>query len=90
MLPTVSFSRKGEEVDQETYRLSDDTFSNINEILKLYIGTKNYHNFTSKKKSNDPSAKRYIMEFNCEKPFVRKNVEFTILKVKGVVDLVLE
>lgn len=83
MLPTVTFSRKDEEANQESYKLSDETFDNINEVLKLYIGTKNYHNFTSKKKSNDPSAKRYIMEFSCEKPFVRKNVEFAILKVKG-------
>lgn len=83
MLPTVAFANKHEEVLQADYRLSDEKFNEINEILKHYVGTKNYHNFTSKKKPNDPSAKRYMKSFVCEKPFVRKNVEFTVMKVQG-------
>ncbi|KAJ8912257.1 hypothetical protein NQ315_008848 [Exocentrus adspersus] len=36
-----------------------------------------------KKKPNDPSANRYIVSFTCEKPFIRNDVEFAVLKVHG-------
>lgn len=83
LLPTVAFSKLGEEVEQETYRLPDDKYNEINDLMKLYLGTKNFHNFTSKKKAKDPSARRYMMSFECEKPFLNNDTEFTVLKVKG-------
>lgn len=51
----------------------------------MYVGTKNFHNFTIKKEPYDPSAKRYIMSFECQTPFVPDNteVEFARLKVTG-------
>jgi tRNA pseudouridine38-40 synthase len=57
----------------------------LNNILKLYEGTKNYHNFTVRKEWTDPSSRRYIIKFDCEQPFVADNteVEFVRLKVKG-------
>ncbi|VEN59748.1 unnamed protein product [Callosobruchus maculatus] len=83
MLPTVAFADHNKEVQQEDFRLDEERLNRINELLKHFIGTKNYHNYTSKKKPNDPSAKRYIMSFVCEAPFIRNNVEFAILKVHG-------
>lgn len=83
ILPTVAFAKNDEAVEQETFRLSDNTFDEINNLMKMYLGTKNYHNFTSKKKPKDPSAKRYIMSFECEKPFLSNDVEFAVVKVKG-------
>lgn len=83
MLPTVAFSPYENNATMEEYRLSEDKIEYVQELLKTYVGTKNYHNFTSKKKPTDPSANRYIISFTCDPPFVRKNVEFTVLKVKG-------
>nr|XP_022908375.1 tRNA pseudouridine synthase A-like [Onthophagus taurus] len=82
MLPTITFSDK-EETSLKDFRLSKSTFEKVNELLQKYIGTKNYHNFTSKRLSNDPSCNRYILSFICEEPIIRNDIEFAVLKVKG-------
>lgn len=83
LLPTVAFAHFDEKSSMEDYRLNEEKLIKINDLLKKYEGTKNFHNFTSKKKTNDPSANRYIMSFTCEPPFMRKGAEFAVLKVKG-------
>ena len=40
------------------YRLSADTMSVLREVLKVYVGTRNYHNYTNHKKATDPSCNR--------------------------------
>lgn len=37
------------DVDMEKYRLPPEKLVEVNETLKFYEGTKNYHNFTSRK-----------------------------------------
>lgn len=83
MLPTIAFESQNKEVDQKTYRIKTEMLHKVNEILKNFLGTKNFHNYTSKKKPNDPSASRYMKSFICEEPFIRSDVEFVILKVHG-------
>lgn len=83
MLPTFAFAHKDREPQDETYRLSKETFQTANGLLACYKGTHNFHNFTSQKGPKDPSAKRYIMEMHCEEPFVREGMEFAVIKVKG-------
>ncbi|CAH1159409.1 unnamed protein product [Phaedon cochleariae] len=83
VLPTIAFAPKDKNVNQKEFRLDDETFDKINELLKHFTGTKNFHNYTSKKKQNDPSANRYMKSFICEKPFVKNEVEFAVLKVHG-------
>ncbi|KAI4467752.1 pseudouridylate synthase [Holotrichia oblita] len=83
MLPTIAFSKCNED-QEDSFRLSEELFKEINNTLSKFVGTKNYHNFTSKKKANDPSASRYIMSFSCESPFVRNEIEFAVIKVKGM------
>jgi tRNA pseudouridine38-40 synthase len=84
-LPTYAFTTDEEEYQETSFRLSSDQFERLNSTLKLYVGTKNYHNFTIRKEAFDPSAKRFIMEFFADPPFVPDNteVEFIRLKVKG-------
>lgn len=68
----------------ETYRLSPRKLELINEILKTYEGTKNYHNFTAKKAPFDPSARRYMVSVECGEPFLIQNkYEFATIKIKG-------
>lgn len=82
-LPTVSFADKDANVEQYGFRLDDETYHRVNKVLSMYVGTKNFHNFTSKKHFQDPSANRYIKSFICERPFIRNDVEFAVLKVQG-------
>lgn len=46
--PTFAFSQQGEEIHQD-FRLPNETRENIEKVLKMYVGTHNYHNFTSKR-----------------------------------------
>lgn len=85
-LPTFAFSEKTEEIPDETkFRLSPERFEKVNKVLKTLEGTKNFHNFTSRKHCSDPSAKRYIIKFECEPPFVPENcnIEFARIRIKG-------
>lgn len=84
-LPSYAFAKKDEEYDEKSYRLSSERLEELNKLLNLYEGTKNYHNFTIRKDAHDPSAKRYMMKLECKQPFVPENteVEFSRLFVKG-------
>ncbi|XP_053309759.1 pseudouridylate synthase 1 homolog [Spea bombifrons] len=82
-LPTFAFSHKDHETQDESFRLSKETLDKVNELLALYKGTHNFHNFTSQKGPRDPSAKRYIMEMHCEPPFQQGGLELAVIKVKG-------
>lgn len=83
-LPSIAFAPYKDPVDMKTYRVDEATITRVNEVLKHFEGTKNFHNFTSRKKFEDPSARRFIIEFRCEAPFlVGGDVEFCTIVVKG-------
>lgn len=65
------------------FRLTPEMLDKLNNVLKLFEGTHNFHNFTSKIRPLDPSAKRYIIHFRCIETFVANNMEFAVLEVKG-------
>ncbi|KAH8388185.1 hypothetical protein KR200_009419, partial [Drosophila serrata] len=85
-LPTMAFASCEEKVEDlhDTFRISPELLEKVRETLKLYEGTKNFHNFTSKKSFLDPSSKRFIMSFTSSEPFQSpQGIEFITLKVKG-------
>lgn len=84
-LPTISFADHGQDISMEMYRLPTDRFDQLNALLKMFEGTKNFHNFTSRKEYCDPSAHRFIVSFTCSQAFVdaTTNIEFAVMKVKG-------
>lgn len=84
-LPTISFADHEQDVSMDTYRLSDEKLDKLNGLLKLFEGTKNFHNFTSRKDFLDPSANRFIVSFVCSPPFLddTTNIQFAVVKVKG-------
>lgn len=67
----------------DSYRVTDEVLTRVNDILKLYVGTHNFHNFTSGIKPSERRAYRYIIKFECGKPFVREGLEFVTCKVRG-------
>lgn len=84
MLPTVAFSPKDYDTDNiAAFRLEPETLQKVNRLFTCYKGTHNFHNFTSQKAPNDPSARRYITEMSCGEPFVRNGYEFAVITVRG-------
>lgn len=84
MLPTVAFSPKDYDTSNiSAFRLEPETLQRVNRLFALYKGTHNFHNFTSQKAPNDPSAHRYIMEMSCAAPFINSGTEFAVITVRG-------
>ncbi|GAB0095004.1 tRNA pseudouridine synthase A [Sergentomyia squamirostris] len=82
--PTVALvSHIDKTVTMENYRVSSDILNRFRDILKMYEGSKNYHNFTARKEYLDPSCNRYILSFTADEPFIVDGVEFVVLRVKG-------
>ncbi|XP_074613516.1 pseudouridylate synthase 1 homolog isoform X1 [Acropora palmata] len=79
--PTYAFAKDYETTSK--YRITDEKVKEVNEILSKFVGTHNYHNFTSGKKYSDPSAKRYIIKFKCGRAFEQNDREFISLSIKG-------
>lgn len=82
-LPSISFADQCDKTSLNEFRLSSERLEKVNEVLKLFEGTKNFHNFTSRKSFDDPSAKRFISLFHCDEPFIVNDVEFCTIRVKG-------
>ncbi|XP_064601956.1 pseudouridylate synthase 1 homolog isoform X2 [Liolophura sinensis] len=82
MLPTYAFAPVEKFIDED-YRVADGIIDRVNGVLQNFKGTHNFHNYTSGIKPNDPSAKRYMVSLECGQPFVRDNVEFAIIRIKG-------
>ncbi|XP_069139906.1 pseudouridylate synthase 1 homolog isoform X2 [Argopecten irradians] len=82
LTPTFAFAPHKLAVT-ERYRVPGDTIERVRELIKRFEGTHNFHNFTSGLKPNEAKAKRYIISFKCGEPFVRDDIEFVQLTVRG-------
>jgi tRNA pseudouridine38-40 synthase len=58
--------RKAYVAAKREYRIQDVRVQRIQDALKHFLGTKNYHNYTIQKTFKDPSAKRHIKSFNVD------------------------
>jgi len=66
------------------YRVHPDRLSRLNDTLALYVGTRNFHNYTIQKTFRDPSAKRVIKSFKISRPpLIINGTEWLSLKVHG-------
>ncbi|CAF3631349.1 unnamed protein product [Rotaria socialis] len=82
ILPTYAFCPI-EEITSESYRITAEVLQLVKDVSSEYLGSHNFHNFTSGKKFTDPSARRHIFSINVAEPFMKENVEFTIITIKG-------
>ncbi|XP_037044158.1 tRNA pseudouridine synthase A-like isoform X2 [Bradysia coprophila] len=82
-LPTIAFSHYNDQSSQVKYRVSADKLKFIDELLQLFKGNKNYHNFTVDKTYSDRSSYRQILDAVCEAPFLVHDVEFCTIRLKG-------
>lgn len=84
MLPTAAFSPKDSDLrNVADFRLELETLDRANHLFALYKGTHNFHNFTSQKAPDDPSARRYITHMSCGEPFLCSGTEFAVITVRG-------
>ncbi len=68
----------------KSYRVSQETFDKLNETLGRFAGTHKFHNYTSRKDSNDDSARRYIHSFDVlDKSVDESGVEWISTRVVG-------
>ncbi|KAL2187748.1 pseudouridine synthase [Thermothelomyces heterothallicus CBS 203.75] len=66
------------------YRVSPVRIQRLQQALDLYLGTRNFHNYTIMKSFKDPSAKRHIKSFQVNPtPITIRDTEWLSLKVHG-------
>lgn len=82
-LPTIAFSHYNDQTEMKDYRITPDRLQRANQILGLYKGNTNFHNYTVKKLFFDRSSSRNIEEIQCSEPFIENDIEFTRITVKG-------
>ncbi|CAG0882174.1 unnamed protein product [Darwinula stevensoni] len=82
LLPTFAFAPP-DVLTTETYRITSDIFAGVNELIKSFEGTHNFHNYTARRKADDSSAQRYIMSLKMNPPFERDGYEWSEITVKG-------
>ncbi|KIY00402.1 uncharacterized protein Z520_04087 [Fonsecaea multimorphosa CBS 102226] len=69
---------------KRAYRIPPERLDRIQEALNLFVGTRNYHNYTIQKSFKDPSAKRVIKSFLVNrKPILINGTEWLSMKVHG-------
>lgn len=82
-LPSIGFCHFNDQVTQREYRLSSDKLKLINELLQVYNGSKNFHNFTINKNFSNVSCLRHIKHLECDPPFLVDDVEFCVIRIRG-------
>jgi len=82
LLPTFAFSPSASEVT-EAWRCGPDTIARVNDVMKQFLGSHYFHNFTSGKLAMESSSRRFILECEAGKPFERRGMEWSVIKVKG-------
>lgn len=66
------------------YRVTPIRIARLQQALNLYVGTRNYHNYTVMKSATDPSARRHIKSFEVNPtPIQIRDTEWLSLKVHG-------
>ncbi|MCO5610089.1 hypothetical protein L7F22_064324 [Adiantum nelumboides] len=71
------------EFKKEPFQFGDAERARLKRILSHYVGTHNFHNFTSRVKAEDPSAKRYMVSFEAGDVFTVGDTEFVKCTVVG-------
>jgi tRNA pseudouridine38-40 synthase len=75
----------GEEIPpkKSDFSYTDEVKKRFNRILKYYVGTHNFHNFTTRTKAEDPAAKRFIISFDANCLVSLDGIDFIRCEVIG-------
>jgi len=76
--------RKAYATAKKAHRIAPARLERIDAVLQLFLGTRNFHNYTIQKTFSDPSAKRVIRSFRLNHtPIVAHGTEWLSLKIHG-------
>ncbi|QPG74682.1 hypothetical protein FOA43_002015 [Brettanomyces nanus] len=85
-IPLDIASRKVKQLSLEArqkFRVKQETLETLRKMLKFYLGSHNFHNFTNGKVFRDPSAKRFMKNITVSDPFVIGQTEWISIKIHG-------
>ncbi len=69
---------------KRAYRIHAARLARIQPILDMFVGTRNFHNYTVAKTFRDPSAKRIIKSFKLNpEPLIINGTEWLSMKIHG-------
>ncbi|KAK9452106.1 tRNA pseudouridine synthase [Limtongia smithiae] len=74
------------EIEDETrrsYRISPERVDGIRKALKVFEGSHNFHNFTLKKRYEDPSSRRFMKDLSVSEPKLIDGTEWLSIKIHG-------
>ncbi|KAJ3149097.1 tRNA pseudouridine synthase 1 [Geranomyces michiganensis] len=76
-------STESELAARREFRISESQLALLRELLGMFVGTHNCHNFTVNKAFSDKSANRFIMSFAASEPIIRGGIEWVKCTVHG-------
>lgn len=82
-LPTIAFADYNDQCELHNYRVPAERLQRATQILQMFQGQTNFHNFTIQKQHFDRSAQRKIEFIKCSEPFIESGIEFSKITVKG-------
>ena len=72
-----------EDQQGEPYVFTETERTKVNDILKHFVGTHNFHNYSTKVDCDTPQAKRFVISFSCSMPFKIKGEDFVKFEILG-------
>ena len=69
--------------EMRAYRISPERLEKLRLLLGMFVGSKNYHNFTVGKPFWDRSSQRNILSFDASEPFEMDGGEWISLRIRG-------
>eukprot|EP00485_Elphidium_margaritaceum_P006359 CAMPEP_0202705026 /NCGR_PEP_ID=MMETSP1385-20130828/17623_1 /ASSEMBLY_ACC=CAM_ASM_000861 /TAXON_ID=933848 /ORGANISM="Elphidium margaritaceum" /LENGTH=570 /DNA_ID=CAMNT_0049363171 /DNA_START=87 /DNA_END=1795 /DNA_ORIENTATION=+ len=66
------------------YRISSALVDKLQELCQIYVGTRNYHNFTRKTHPNEDRAKRFMTSVNISNAdIVVDDIQYVLIEIHG-------
>ncbi|KAK8575629.1 hypothetical protein V6N13_033138 [Hibiscus sabdariffa] len=72
-----------ENKEERKFCYGEEEKERFNRILSYYVGSHNFHNFTTRTKAEDPAANRYIVSFHANKVVTVEGIDFVKCEVVG-------
>jgi len=83
LLPTSVLLLDDVAVPGDGWQCEPETIEKVNMILRQYIGSHYFHNYTSGKQPKEPASRRFVQECEISQPFKREGREWCLVRVRG-------
>ncbi len=69
--------------EEEPYVFTEEERTKVNDILKHFVGTHNFHNYSTKVDCDTPQARRFVISFSCSMAFKIQGEDFVKFEILG-------